>query len=523
MTTTNDEELLQRIAAERDREAFQALFDRYGTKAFSLALYLSGNRAKAEEAVQDAMLSVWLKAGRFEPSRGTAKAWVLRIVANKAIQSERKEQSERNREMIVREDASQAEAAAPETEVTKEALLDALREKFAELPDAIRQVLALYFAAEMSQEEISRTLDIPQSTISMRIRQGLDDLRRRLKGAGYAAALPLVASNGFGEALLSGTEVPAGLGARILESLGSAAEHSVRAAAASKVAAGLWLAAAALAAAATAGGWWALNREPAKRSEAIVESENAAVSPAPGGAEESAATPEKFFRHLWTFEDSNDPHMVINEDNCLFLKGAGWQGSTGLKTIRPTEIRFFKVPMDCFPMRISYKAKLLDEAQTGSSIRPAWNDAAFRTFGVFNNIFKPLPPMPGRQGWHEYTTYVTPNLVFHLLDGAPEILGYVEMAEKRELALLVNGVYLMDDLQFEQIEDKDVPDLSHFQAAAAAIPPSQRTGRQALRSLPNQDKLKPAFIEFLLSPVQPLKKSDEQPTAAPNQAQDRKE
>lgn len=521
MTTLNDEQLLQCIATRRDREAFQALFDRLGPKAFSLALYLSGNRAKAEEAVQDAMLSVWLKAGRFEPERGTAKAWLLRIVANKAIQSVRKEKTERNREMNLRQDTVQMEAAAPEAEERKEELVGAVREKFAELPDAFRQVLALYFAAEMSQEEISKALAIPQSTISLRIRQGLDDLRRRLKGAGYAAALPLVTSNGFGDALLNGTEVPEGLGAQILQRLGSAAEHSVRAAAATKGATGLWIALGVMAAAAAglaASGPWTANNDtnsaPAEKNPADAKVQ--APAPAPD------AQPGKLFQHRWTFEDSKDPYMILNGDNCQFIKGAGWQGSGGLKTIRPTEVRFFKVPMDRFPMRFSYKAKLVDEAQTGSSIRPSWNDASFRTFGVFHNIFKPQAPAPGREGWHEYTTYVTPNLMFYLLDGAPELLAYVEMAEKRELAVIINGVYLVDDLRFEQIEEKDVPDLSHFQAAAAAIPPSQRTGRQALRSLSDQDKLQPAYLEFLLSPVQPLKK-DEQATTAPNQAPDRKE
>lgn len=314
MTTPNDEQLMQRIASRRDREAFQALFDRFGPKAFTLALYLSGNRAKAEEAVQDAMLSVWLKAGRFEPQRGTAKAWILRIVANKAIQAVRKEQSERNREMTLREDGAQTEAAAPENEMKKEALLGAVREKFAELPEAFRQVLALYFAAEMSQEEISKTLEIPQSTISVRIRQGLDDLRRRLKGAGYAAALPLVSANGFGDALLSGIDVPAGLGAKILRSLGNAAEHSVRAAAASRGGTGIWLAAAALAAVATAGGWWAAQRHHESVVRPYVPPEK---TEAPAGQTRSldAAVPAPANGHSadWScsFQDGIPKNMVI--------------------------------------------------------------------------------------------------------------------------------------------------------------------------------------------------------------------
>lgn len=213
--------------------------------------------------------------------------------------------------MILREDAAPAEASAPEAEGKDDLLLAALREKFAELPDAFRQVLALYFAAEMSQEEIARTLAIPQSTISMRIRKGVDDLRRRLKGTGYAAALPMVASNGFGEALLGGTEVPAGLGAKILQNLGSAAEKSVRAAAAGKGAAGIWIALSVFAAVAAAGGWWAMQNGDQGATSAAGRS-------SPTVKEESTASAPRAIRgKTWTFEDGIPMDLI-------FLEGA-WE------------------------------------------------------------------------------------------------------------------------------------------------------------------------------------------------------
>lgn len=311
MTTPSDEELLHRIAVQQDREAFQALFDRLGPKTFSLALYLCGNRAKAEEAVQDAMLSVWLKAGRFDPERGTAKAWILRIAANKATQAVFRERSERNREMTLRKDAAREEESAPELRLEKEALVGAVREKFAELPKAFRQVLALYFAAEMTQQEISRTLNIPQATISLRIHQGLDDLRRRLEGAGYAAALPMVASNGFGNLLLSGSEVPAGLAATVLKRLSIVAEHSARTATA-KSASGLWIAIGLVAAVAATVGWKAKRGNIAAGQQTHVQDAPTVRARNPDGA---APVPGRGHPENWscTFRDGVPKDLVLLE------------------------------------------------------------------------------------------------------------------------------------------------------------------------------------------------------------------
>jgi len=72
-----DEELMRQVA-DGSEEALGLLHRRFARLIFSLAVQTL-DRATAEDLVQDVFLAVWRNAGRFEPERGTFRAWVLQI------------------------------------------------------------------------------------------------------------------------------------------------------------------------------------------------------------------------------------------------------------------------------------------------------------------------------------------------------------------------------------------------------------------------------------------------------------
>src|SRR5438046_6363060 len=72
-----DEELM-RQGAEGSAEALGLLHRRFARVIFGLAIQ-SLDRAAAEDLVQDVFLAVWRNARRFDPERGTVRAWVLQI------------------------------------------------------------------------------------------------------------------------------------------------------------------------------------------------------------------------------------------------------------------------------------------------------------------------------------------------------------------------------------------------------------------------------------------------------------
>lgn len=154
--SNGDDALMARIAGDRDREAFAELFARHERAAFNLALHLTGRHALAEEAVQDAFLRVWTSASAFQP--GNARAWLLRIVATQSLKKLRGKG--RREEVITGElgampNRAGARNAAPADSLEHEETLGVLRESLAALPDRSRQVIALYYGAGFTQNEIA--------------------------------------------------------------------------------------------------------------------------------------------------------------------------------------------------------------------------------------------------------------------------------------------------------------------------------------------------------------------------------
>src|ERR687885_1639286 len=84
-----DEELMELVAGG-DARAFEALYDRHGGPAFSLAYRMVGNRVIAEDITQEAFLSIWRSRLRYQSERGSVRTWVLGIVHHRAIDALRR-------------------------------------------------------------------------------------------------------------------------------------------------------------------------------------------------------------------------------------------------------------------------------------------------------------------------------------------------------------------------------------------------------------------------------------------------
>ena len=67
------------------REAFGVLYDRHSRAAYSLAYRMMGEKAAAEDLVQEALLKVWRSADSYQAERGSVRTWMLSIVHNRGI------------------------------------------------------------------------------------------------------------------------------------------------------------------------------------------------------------------------------------------------------------------------------------------------------------------------------------------------------------------------------------------------------------------------------------------------------
>jgi len=178
-----DEQLLKQIA-ERYKPAFKELFQRYAPVLLRMARRLAGRRFDAEEAVQEIMLRIWSRAGYFDPAKGKAKSWILKLAANVTINlTSSKIGKSAGREISDGgETAERSCSLQPDPEICvqekyeNEHVLAVLET----LPDDLRQAVILRHIEGLGIEEIAEVMDCPPGTVKSRIFNGLRKLRELL-------------------------------------------------------------------------------------------------------------------------------------------------------------------------------------------------------------------------------------------------------------------------------------------------------------------------------------------------------
>jgi RNA polymerase sigma-70 factor (ECF subfamily) len=178
-----DEDLME-LVHQGEVRAFEVIFDRHGDAAFSLAYRMSGSRARAEDVVQDAFLSLWRSGARYDRVRGSVRSWVLSVVRNRAIDAFRREAIRETQDIDA--ERSPEPASGDLTDVQVERLDDAhrVRSALSELPSEQRRVIELAYFGGFTHSEIAEMLALPAGTVKGRMRLGLAKLRMSLSAEG---------------------------------------------------------------------------------------------------------------------------------------------------------------------------------------------------------------------------------------------------------------------------------------------------------------------------------------------------
>lgn len=173
-------QLLLEVGRSRDVDAFEKLFRHFGPRIKAYMAKVDSSRA--EELMQETMMTVWRKASLFDASRGVAASWIFTIARNQRIDALRRDR----RAEIDPDDP----ALVPETPVAADQALHnrqnqhLVRAALAELPSEQLQVLELAFYQEQSQSEIATQLALPLGTVKSRMRLGFAKLRAALGHGG---------------------------------------------------------------------------------------------------------------------------------------------------------------------------------------------------------------------------------------------------------------------------------------------------------------------------------------------------
>ncbi len=182
--STRELEALISRTGSGDAGAFATLYDQTSAIVFGLVLRIVGDRAEAEEVVQESFLQLWRRAASFDPSRGSPLAWITMTARSRAIDRIRSDASYRGAIAGLGEEGSKQpvgdSAADPEETASLRERHALVKRALAGLSDEQRQALELAFFRGLSHSEIARLTETPLGTIKSRIRAAVKKLEEVL-------------------------------------------------------------------------------------------------------------------------------------------------------------------------------------------------------------------------------------------------------------------------------------------------------------------------------------------------------
>lgn len=171
-----DAVLMEQIA-EGSLGAFEELYDRYNTHAYRVAWAICQEVGLAEDAMQEAFLSVWQKCDSFQPALGSVASWLLSVVRHRAIDVIRRHWSHSTRRDDEHTLQSHNSPDDPTESVLTRSQTAHLNTLLQALPEAQREVIVLAFYGQLTHTEIAAHLELPTGTVKGRMRLGLHKLR----------------------------------------------------------------------------------------------------------------------------------------------------------------------------------------------------------------------------------------------------------------------------------------------------------------------------------------------------------
>ena len=171
-------EALVRTGAE-DRAAFRQLYDLTAAKLFGICLRICGERQAAEDVLHEVYLTVWRRAGAFEPGRASPITWLATIARNRAIDWRRAQGSRRTAPVEEIADlADPAPLASDALETAGEA--GRLHGCLAALEPRQQAAIRTAFFEGVTYAELAERQGVPLGTMKSWVRRGLAGLKRCL-------------------------------------------------------------------------------------------------------------------------------------------------------------------------------------------------------------------------------------------------------------------------------------------------------------------------------------------------------
>jgi len=177
---------LLHACAQGRQAAFQELYQLVSPQLFAVLVRILRRRDLAEEALQDALLSVWRNAGSYAADKGAPMTWLVSICRYRALDMLRREKREVSLDLD-REDLDEDAIPGQETAIDEVSVSRAeeraLEDCMQRLNDGQRKSVRLAYVDGCTHEEIAARVGSPVGTVKSWVRRGLESLKRCLEAA----------------------------------------------------------------------------------------------------------------------------------------------------------------------------------------------------------------------------------------------------------------------------------------------------------------------------------------------------
>ena len=163
-----------------DRAAFATLYQLTSAKLFGICLRICGERQAAEDVLSEVYLTIWRRAGAFEPGRASPISWLATIARNRAIDWVRANSRHRTAPADAIADLADERPLASEAMLADEQQ-QRLHLCLDQLDDRQRGAIRTAFFDGLTYAELATRQAVPLGTVKSWVRRGLMRLKDCLK------------------------------------------------------------------------------------------------------------------------------------------------------------------------------------------------------------------------------------------------------------------------------------------------------------------------------------------------------
>ena len=155
----------------REPDALAEAYRRYAGLVFGVCRRVLHDESLAEDVTQEVFVFLWQYPNRFDPSRGSLRAWLGLLAHHRSVDQIRTTARRTRRE--AQSDPNDRACNDVELDATALWLSDRVRDALDKLPSDQKEAIVLAYFGDRSYRQVAVELDIPEGTVKSRVRLAL--------------------------------------------------------------------------------------------------------------------------------------------------------------------------------------------------------------------------------------------------------------------------------------------------------------------------------------------------------------